>query len=126
MFWTDLSTLINHDLATKGGSTRNQWGATPTGGYMVGGAVRECVYTPGESDKVEDREYIFRFVVEHHALLDQGAWVGAWVNEETGAAHLDICKNITDEGKAIALARDNNQLAYYDVNNAVSVTIRYH
>lgn len=51
------------------------------------------------------------------------AFIGLWV--DNGLMYLDISKHIKDYNKALETARENEQLAVYDLKNNVSIYLSY-
>lgn len=71
---------------------------------------------PGNPWHTNIKGEIDRFVADHGDDLRQdGAYLGGWV--DGGRLYLDVSHNIPDEDEAMRYARDNHQLAAYNVTN---------
>jgi hypothetical protein len=107
-------------VINNGGATFNLvTGTSPTSGYIVsdegqeevtklfGGAVaKEMLITSAIKKYISDKGFIL-------SLSDKN--LGAWV--DSNKLYLDISVVYDNEQDAIEMARKNNQLAYFDLNN---------
>lgn len=95
-------------------------GRDVTRGYAVS-VHPECermIVTPSEADLVT-------YVIDHAPTLSQpGRRFGGWHNPDTGLVHLDVSLVVESLDEALALARDNNQLAVFDFATLASIPIR--
>lgn len=89
---------------------------SPTSGYMV--SLQGCEEVYYSEDITEDTipGYITRYAKQ---LLIPGSYLGGWVDGET--VYLDVSINIDDLQDALALARDNDQLAIFDLQAGESI-----
>jgi hypothetical protein len=95
-------------------------GATVRGGYAV--AVfpeRERQFAgPVSADEVS--AYVF---ANADVLTKGGVVVGGWRNPDDGVAYLDVSRVVPTRAEAATLAREHNQVAYFDFASGVSVPI---
>ena len=106
-----LKNYVKHnDGATIDASTGDI--ALLNAGYMVSLA--------GYETKTTLRRLSYRLVRYYlKEAKKRGAFLGLWL--DGGALYVDISVNIALLGEAVIKARDNKQLAIYDVKNAVSI-----
>lgn len=95
-------------------------GRDVTGGYAVS-VHPECervIATPSEAD-------LATYVIDHAPTLSQpGRRFGGWHDPDTGLVHLDVSLVVESLDEALALARDNNQLAVFDLTMLASISVR--
>ena len=94
-----------------------RWCDVPETGYMVSYPAYEQVL---ESPTILD---IVDYVQENVEFIYglPHAFVGGWMDAETGKYYLDISQNIQDKAKALQVAAERKQLAIYDVASGVSI-----
>lgn len=93
------------------GITINGQNLAPALGYMV------SVYPEREERypvEAVTADVIEGYVARHADLIDSPVnFLGAWVTD--GVVYLDVSVNEIDRGRAVALGREHDQLAIYDV-----------
>lgn len=112
--------ILSHFDGT--GASVNVNNATPTSGYLVGGAVRESL-----SERLTVA-FVARFLerAEVQALLaDPDYYVGIWYNESAGMYHLDVSQNFQHVGRARFVAQQREELAIWDVFAHAPIQVRY-
>jgi len=116
-----LAELTNRVRGPGGGFTyqpvtENQ----PTHGYAVGVNSEKYGQVFDEADFNQD--HIVDFVLKNRQLLRDPAYhVGAW--NDDGKVYLDISAIAKTPEEAVALSRQHDQIAYYDLNKGVSVDV---
>lgn len=78
--------------------------------FMVGTPIEERVFSLDTFSPQDVKQYI-EDVKEH---ISENTGVGTWVNEKDGNVYLDVSTGFNDKEKAIAQAKEWNQLAIYD------------
>jgi hypothetical protein len=104
-------------VAAHGGASVNLEGSKPKRGFMVssGGCCQVLEGLPSARDL---RDYRRKFCKQ---LAQSGAFLGAWV--ENGRCFLDVSRCVKSEHEALAVARQNEQLAYFDLSGGASVRV---
>lgn len=103
-------TLVN------GGSTTSLKGKQVNNGYMVSLEKKELKM------KHFDSKILRVFISKNIKLLLSGvAFLGTWKDEQTNVIYLDCSVNIKSLDRAMKVARENKQLAIYDLNNNISI-----
>lgn len=99
------------------GFSLSLWGEIPQTGYMVSFKGFEEIF---ENPTIED---VVDYVKENanYLYLLPNAFVGGWLDADSGKYYLDISQNIQDKAKALQVAAERKQLAIYDVANGVSI-----
>jgi len=82
----------------------------PICGYMVS-TVAGPVY---EADSAVDLRALAAWCRENS---DDNSYFGSWVDEKTGKLYIDVSDQFYSYDAAMQYARDNNQIAIWDVNN---------
>jgi|LSQX01.1.fsa_nt_gb hypothetical protein len=108
--------LLNKIFTDGGFSVQVASGVIPSSGYMVSLQGCEEVYYTEEVTNYTIPGYITRHV---HQLLLSGAYLGAWL--DGSKVYLDVSINVDDLQAALDLARDNKQLAIYDITRDESI-----
>lgn len=109
-------------LRDKGGFTMDLVGNKPTTGYMVALKGHEVTYLCDNMDM--EKQIIREFVNSNQELLHvEGMYFGAWYNKENKRTYLDVSTNFQSKRKALEVARDNEQLAIWDVVNQVEIRL---
>lgn len=105
--------LLNK-LFQNNGFTYNPFtGEEPTSGFMVSDC-KDCE-TVFELSQIND-ETITKYMVDHAQQLGRvGAFLGAWV--DSGKVYFDISMRFENKNEALTVARDNAQLAIFDLGN---------
>ena len=99
------------------GFSLSLWGEIPQTGYMVSFKGFEEIF---ENPTILDVVDYVRENANYLYLLPH-AFVGGWMDAETGKYYLDISENVQDKEQALQLAAERKQLAIYDVANGVSI-----
>lgn len=104
------------DLALKnGGFSLSPDGSTPKSGYMV--SVQDILKMPLDLWlQLEDQASIDDY---SKIASEVNGYIGCWIDEDN--VYMDISTNIQDKNEALKIARINNQLAIYDINNNESI-----
>jgi len=110
-------------LARDGGFTYNpRYGTFPKAGYAVSPYKQaEKVFSGDKVATVPDFE---SYINEHLDLLTQsGTHLGGWYNPDDSKVYLDISVVSPDKETAMELARQNNQLAIFDLGKLETITL---
>lgn len=108
--WTHLAGL----LKDTGGFTHSlNTGNEPTKGFAVS--------IPGHEQKIKGHasaKQIADYATQHKgALAAKDAHLGGWFNEEDGNTYLDVSHVLPTQDQAEKTARENKQLAYFDLGS---------
>lgn len=116
---SDLPTRLADRLRRNGGFTVSpRTGQDVTSGYAVA-TYPECErQILGRVNPDDIRDYAFTHAA---TLVRDGNVLGAWVDGETGITYLDISRVVYDRGEALALAREHNQLAVFNLSNGTEI-----
>jgi len=108
--------LLDKIFADGGFSVQVASGSIPSSGYMV--SIQGCEEVYYSEDVTDDTipGYITRHVKQ---LLLPGAYLGAWL--DGSKVYLDISINVASLEDALNLARNNSQLAIYDISSGDSI-----
>ncbi len=108
--------LLNKIFADGGFSVQVASGLIPSRGYMV--SIQGCEEVYYSEDVTDDTipGYITRHVKQ---LLHPGAYLGAWLDGIE--VYLDVSINVASLEDALNLARNNSQLAIYDLASDESI-----
>ena len=107
---------LKQAVKTNGGATLTSDldNAAIDSGYMVSLA--------GHEFKTNIDLLTIELLKDYQRIAEQyNAYVGLWLDGDD--LYLDISTNIQDQQQAIKMARDNNQLAIYDIDGGVSVYV---
>lgn len=108
-----------NQLATSGGFSFNDLGESPTTGYMVS--------LPSENRPiVASARNVAQFLQANPISGAEywGGWQFGQYQETDGAVYLDRSINVISKREALAIAKQNKQLAIYDVRTGQSVYVR--
>ena len=112
---------IVYEILRNGGITLDVKTNTKLGlkhGYIV--AIEGCERVVKTS--VLSKQIIDRFIENNLTLLScKGYYLGAWV--DNGLVYLDVSKHSSKLVNAIWLANLENQIAIYDLENEITITL---
>ena len=108
--------LLNKIFTDGGFSVQVASGVMPSSGYMVSLQGCEEVYYTEEVTNDTIPGYITRHVKQ---LLIPGSYLGGWL--DGCKVYLDVSINVDDLRAALDLARENSQLAIYDIGRDESI-----
>ena len=113
------ATLALAGITASGGATVNLQGETPSAGFAVSTfpQAERIIKGPVGLPAVWD------YVSEHADHLEGGAYLGAWVDPETGWGYLDMSTIFEDIATAVRLGADAGQLAVFDLGRGEEVRI---
>lgn len=95
--------------------------AVPSDGYMVGGMEAEIVVPSDEGLVKAATAYMAR---RYQTMVEGGnAFIGGWVNEDTGMVHIDVSQRMNIRTRAIEAAKARGEIAIWDVANSVEVRV---
>lgn len=55
--------------------------------------------------------------------IDSGFFFGGWIDKETGKVYFDLSANFQEVEKAIQIAKENNQIAIWDLNENKEIRV---
>jgi hypothetical protein len=100
-------------VSQNGGMTYNPMtGEMPTTGYMCAVASNEFIL----DGALTENALISYMHCYARDLQQDNAHVGVWYNSENGKTYLDTSYRFDDVDSALQFARDNNQLAIFDLS----------
>ena len=106
-----LNQLVKY-VAENGGATVNpKNGNMPTDGYMCAIAQNERIID-GQLTENALTNYINQYASD---LEENGAYLGIWYNTENNKTYLDTSYRFSDVDEALAFAKENEQLAIFDL-----------
>lgn len=101
--------------ANPDGFTVNAYtGETPAEGYAVALA---------ETQDSHDAEGLARVLELIQGGTTRAAYVGGWLDRETGKFYYDATIVVNDRAEALALGRANNQIAIFDLANLEEIRL---
>lgn len=117
-----LSDLVNRIRQPDGGFTYNPMhGTEPTEGFALSIHPERSATVDAENltaDALHD------YLSKNRDLLSQeGNHLGAWHDPQSHKVFLDVSTVAKDEKEAAELARQHDQIAYFDLKNGRSVTV---
>ena len=113
------ATQLINKLNNEGGFSYNVIdGSIPGNGYMVSIPGAEVVRRLSDITEFTIKRYVEKYARQ---LASPGAYFGGWADGLE--VYLDISINVIDLQEALALARDNDQLAIYDLVSDESIYI---
>ena len=119
---SDVAQTAFSETMRTGGASVNFKGRAPKDGYMVSPYKdREAIsqFTKDKSTEVKTfKEYQ---QLNKEFIAQKNHYLGAWVDKDK--LYLDISVNVRDKAEAMDLAKQNNQLAMWDVAKKEEVTI---
>jgi hypothetical protein len=102
-------------LANDGATVSLRGQLVPLSGYFVS----EQGGTDVRADTFNGQD-VLNFVISHiHELSRLGAYLGSWI--EDGQVFLDVSYHYYSRDDAMRSARDNAQLAIWDIANAMAI-----
>lgn len=106
------------------GCTYNIKMETPSSGYMVSWRPSNVNHPlVFDSVKAMDEAMIYGYIA-CMTMLWPKLYIGSWVDSETGKVHLDVSENIYELDAALTLARQNDQIAIWDVINNQEIRLK--
>lgn len=99
-------------------------GSVPTSGYMVGGIYSEEVKATSLAIW-QVTTFVERGLKVARDLYGEGsaAYLGSWLDAETGQVWFDVSEHVAERGAALRLAAKRGELAVYDIATGESVYI---
>ena len=107
--------LLNKIFTDGGFSVQVASGSIPSSGYMV--SIQGCEEVYYTEDITNDT--IPGYITRKKELLLPGAYFGAWL--DGSKVYLDVSINVESLEDALNLARNNSQLAIYDLGSGESI-----
>jgi len=107
--------LLDKIFTDGGFSVQVASGSIPSSGYMV--SIQGCEEVYHTEDVTDDT--IPGYITRIKELLLPGAYLGAWL--DGSKVYLDVSINVDDLQDALDLARENSQLAIYDLATGDSI-----
>jgi len=114
--YSDYTRLVNKVIEEGGFSINVNTGAIPGAGYMVSIPGAEEIRNIASFDYKDIKSYAARHFEQ---LAIPGAYLGAWL--DGSEVYLDISINLDNLQDALGLARNNKQLAIYDLASDESI-----
>ena len=113
--------LVEYVLDNGGMTYNPRNGSMPTEGYMVAIAQNEHII-----DGQLTEGSLVGYMMAHTKTLqnDQNSHVGVWYNTEDGRTYLDTSYRFTDFDEAMAFARQNHQLAIFDLGQCEEIRLQ--
>lgn len=114
---------IVHDTHAHGGSSVNPFtGHHPMGGFMVADKDGSHIIDAKDFYGAHGSGILQDYVAHHgSAFADPDTHLGTWHDTQSGKVFLDVSHNVQDRNQAIALGRQNNQIAIWDVAGAQEI-----
>lgn len=107
---------IMQQTLLNGGSSTSLKNKVANSGYMVALYGKEKVINKLSSKEI--RKYINNNLKE---LNKDNIFIGTWVDTNTNKIYLDCSINVQSKEKALKLAKQNKQLAIFDLNSFDSI-----
>ena len=107
--------LLNKIFTDGGFSVQVASGSIPSSGYMV--SLQGCEEVYHTEDITDDT--IPGYITRIKELLLPGAYFGAWL--DGSKVYLDVSINLDNLQDALDLARNNSQLAIYNLEDGDSI-----
>lgn len=113
-YWNDGTTLPTvQQIKDMGGYTH---GLKHTNGYLVSLPNYECKVSASECT---DKHWAKHFIkVRAELSVKTNKYLGAWFNPEDDNFYFDLSQWVETKAEALALGKEHNQLAIYDVSTA--------
>jgi hypothetical protein len=113
-------------ILENGGATFNLvTGTSPTIGYVVSekGYEKQIeLFGNKVAREILVYSYVKMYVSEHGFMLSDVTYnLGGWIND--GKLYLDISVVYDNEEEAIRMAKENKQLAYFDIANGKEIFV---
>lgn len=101
-------------IVNNGGCSIALNGELPRLRYMVSLLGYESIL----DDSLPISAQVLAYIEKNKATLARlpEAFIGAWLDSKTGKVYLDLSVNLPSKAKAQALALQNKQVAYFDLN----------
>lgn len=114
-----LTNKIADILKNKGISINNE-GKEPINGFMVS---TKDVYI---KSKVLTRELLLSYWKTNKIKIEtiENIFLGVWYDVNEGFWYIGLSLNIIDKEEALQVARENKQLAIYDINENASIYLK--
>lgn len=108
-----------------GGASFNLKGQMPTTGFMASINPEHSEVVKAEDlDENRIHEYFDNVAKKDPELAkDPNTFIGLWNNPDDGKIYLDISRRYTDAHEAREVCKDNDQIAYFDLQTFDSVTV---
>ncbi len=108
------------DILKNKGISINNKGEQPTNGFMVS---TKDVYL---KSKVLTRELLLSYWKTNKVKLEtiDNLYLGVWYDVNEGFWYIGLSLNIMDKKEALEVARENKQLAIYDINENISIYLK--
>jgi hypothetical protein len=111
-------------IGKNGGFSLNKNGNAPKSGYMVSFDAKHGGVETTISGEVTAEHIAAHQTAVAPMLKSPRNYHGAWKDPESGKTFLDVSRNHRDIESAALHAKEQNQLAIYDVKNGKSITTR--
>lgn len=114
-----------HNVTTSqgGSTTRLSSGEVPTTGWAV---AQKRYSTEIKADQNPDANDIKRYIQSRWGALSQeGNYLGTWFDSETGSLWLDVTQVIPDGNDAYEWAKEQGEIAIFNLETFEEVTIDY-
>lgn len=103
---------FTHNKIKDGGSTVSLKGEPPKERFGLSPYKhRELVADPKDLKRADVANYVHQ---NQDALHTPGHYLGSWTDDKSGKHYLDVSVGVGKQHEAEQLARENNQVAYYD------------
>jgi hypothetical protein len=120
---SSLSALYASVAKPDGGFTYQPTsGHQPTKGYAL--SIYPDRSVAMDATKISSQDLVDYAAKNSDLFVKSDHYMGAWHDPETGKVFLDVSVVKTDEKEAIALALKHDQIAYFDLGNFKSVTVK--
>ena len=117
-------TQFQKSILNNGGASYNlnNGEVNPSEGFMVSIAGHEQTFAENWQDNLQ--QTIATYIKEKAAIVgnkanNQPYFIGAWV--DGGKLYLDVSVKVSTKKVAERIAKENNQLAYYDNKKEISI-----
>lgn len=114
---SELVRSIAHCDATSGGTVALNGLPLPVTGFYVGGSVDSLIF---DSVSVMNADEIAKFTQSAPS-----AYVGWWVDDETGKVYVDAVDWFANEYEAARVARKRHEIAIWDIARERELRLRY-
>lgn len=117
---TQLASMIVANTLMNGGTTTNIEGISPNSGYMVS-TYKDSELTVNLSGVKKNLPYLISsvewFIMKYKDILQhEGMYLGTWISDDK--IYIDISTCVQTKTKANQLAIDNDQLAYWSLDES--------
>lgn len=118
MFCLADAVFVYEALKLQGGYTYKPDTETPSYGYMVGGAAKPL--TAPQSDVTAEVILAYANVMQE-ALSAPEAFLGVWLDPETGLVWLDVSDWHFFSGEAARISRERGEISYWDLHKEKAI-----